>query len=430
VAQRSIREHYAKSLLFYHLQKYLDNFDNNYKGIKVNPENIDKIKDPKFLEGYVAKPDELFGKRGKNGLIFINKDFKEIKKWIKQKMSQETKVIRSTDDKGITGTLQTFLIEPFFPHNFELYIAFKTEREYDTLFFSLEGGIEIEENWDKVHSFPIPFQLEIIDIDHKVKTSLQKHLSAYAPKIALKIIDFIEATYKVFKQLNFAYLEINPLAINNSEFQILDLVARLDDTAHYKSSSDWSAVQEPEFPYPFGSSSTDTEEKIRLLDSKTGASLKLTILNSQGRIWILTSGGGGSVIMTDTVGDLGFEKELANYGEYSGNPTTDETMTYADLVLKEMLKSKAKDKVLIVAGGIANFTDVKKTFTGIVMAIRENHEEIKKQKVKIFVRRGGPNDKAGLKYILEEVIKLGIYIETYDAKTYLTEIIKIALNKS
>lgn len=60
------------------------------------------------------------------------------------------------------------------------------------------------------------------------------------------------------------------------------------------------------------------EAYIADLDSKSGASLKLTILNKNGRIWTMVAGGGASVIYSDTICDLGGAKELANYGEYSG----------------------------------------------------------------------------------------------------------------
>jgi ATP citrate (pro-S)-lyase len=60
------------------------------------------------------------------------------------------------------------------------------------------------------------------------------------------------------------------------------------------------------------------EAYIGELDGKTGASLKLTILNAEGRVWTMVAGGGASVIYADTLADLGAGKELANYGEYSG----------------------------------------------------------------------------------------------------------------
>ena len=38
------------------------------------------------------------------------------------------------------------------------------------------------------------------------------------------------------------------------------------------------------------------EAYIADLDSKSGASLKLTILNKKGRVWTMVAGGGASVI--------------------------------------------------------------------------------------------------------------------------------------
>ena len=39
----------------------------------------------------------------------------------------------------------------------------------------------------------------------------------------------------------------------------------------------------------------------------------------------MVAGGGASVVYADTIADLGFGSELANYGEYSGAPTLGET---------------------------------------------------------------------------------------------------------
>jgi ATP-citrate lyase beta-subunit len=61
-----------------------------------------------------------------------------------------------------------------------------------------------------------------------------------------------------------------------------------------------------------------------------------------------------------------------------------------------MLKSKAKRKALVIAGGVANFTDVQKTFAGIIDALSEFAPKLREQRIKVFVRRGGPNEKTGL----------------------------------
>jgi ATP citrate (pro-S)-lyase len=52
------------------------------------------------------------------------------------------------------------------------------------------------------------------------------------------------------------------------------------------------------------------------LDEATGASLKFTVLNPKGRVWLMVAGGGASVIYTDTVADLG-------YAQVGGAPGTE-----------------------------------------------------------------------------------------------------------
>jgi len=52
-------------------------------------------------------------------------------------------------------------------------------------------------------------------------------------------------------------------------------------------------------------------------------------------------------------------------GEYSGAPNEQQTYDYARTILSLMTRVKdPRGKVLIVGGGIANFTDVAATFKG------------------------------------------------------------------
>ena len=106
------------------------------------------------------------------------------------------------------------------------------------------------------------------------------------------------------------------------------------------------------------------EAYIADLDAKSGASLKLTVLNPNGRIWTMVAGGGASVIYSDTICDMGGAKELANYGEYSGAPNESQTFEYAKTILGLMTKGSVfqDGKILIIGGGIANFTNVAATF--------------------------------------------------------------------
>lgn len=51
---------------------------------------------------------------------------------------------------GCIGPITTFIVEPFIPHNEEFYLNVVSDRLGYSISFSECGGIEIEENWDKV----------------------------------------------------------------------------------------------------------------------------------------------------------------------------------------------------------------------------------------------------------------------------------------
>lgn len=54
----------------------------------------------------------------------------------------------------------------------------------------------------------------------------------------------------------------------------------------------------------------------------------------------MVAGGGASVIYSDTICDLGGASELANYGEYSGAPSEQQTYEYAKTILSLMTQEK------------------------------------------------------------------------------------------
>jgi ATP citrate (pro-S)-lyase len=69
----------------------------------------------------------------------------------------------------------------------------------------------------------------------------------------------------------------------------------------------------------------------------------------------------------DTMADYGWGHERANYGEYSGAPSAEETFVYAKTLLSLTMRYKHPEgKLLIIGGGIANFTDVAVTFAGLM----------------------------------------------------------------
>jgi ATP citrate (pro-S)-lyase len=257
-------------------------------------------------------------------------------------------------------------------------------------------------------------------------TEIEKKLLGKVPSIKKKLIaGFIEGMYKFYADLNYAYLEINPFVVTKNKIYPLDLAAKLDDTGEFISGAKWGPIT---FPSPFGRLLSKEEAYIKELDSKTGASLKLTVLNPEGRVWTMVAGGGASVIYADTITDLGFMNEMANYGEYSGDPNEEFTYLYAKTILDLMTRKKnPKGKYLLIGGGIANFTDVANTFKGIVRALKEYKEKLKENKVKIYVRRGGPNYQEGLRIMRELGSEMGVPIEVFGPETHMTKIVTMAL---
>lgn len=444
MAQKAIREFDAKSILAKHWDKYFPNFTYAYETVMVQngTELTNAAKEKTWLskKTLVAKPDMLFGKRGKNGLVLF-RDSKpgdvslaKASSWIDEKSSSKQSVYFSFEGDTPHGEakvdmLTHFIVEPFTPHSQEeeYYISATCVGDNDVLYMSAEGGMEVEENWDKVIEVAFPITATEEEIAEKIKKSIPNDVAA---KDKDAFAEFAIGFFKAYRELNFAYLEINPFVLQGKKVELLDMVAKLDDTAGFMMRDEWGSV---DFPTSFGMEEKSPEVlAIEDADSKSGASLKLTILKPEARVWTMVAGGGASVVYADTIADLAGIEDLANYGEYSGGPTTSETKFYAETILDLMTRSKdakGRDKVLIIGGAIANFTDVAKTFTGIIQAFDNYADKMKEVGIKIYVRRGGPNYEKGLKDIKEAADRLGLYIEVYGPETHVTDIVRMALTK-
>jgi len=421
MAQKAIREADGKQMIARLLKEYTNGkytIENTF--ISIGPDtDLKKLPTQyKWLakQKLVIKPDQLIKRRGKSKLLLLNASWKEAEQWIKARMNKPVTV------GTITGILDHFIVEPFVPHeqSDEYYLAILSERDGDQILFHHEGGINVGDIDSKAVRMKIPIGTI------PTSTEIEKQLLKNAPQERRKLIaGFIEGMFKFYADLNYTYLEINPFVVTQNKIVPLDLAAKLDDTAEFVSGKKWGGI---EFPSPFGRMLTKEEAYIKELDSKTGASLKLTVLNPEGRIWTMVAGGGASVIYADTITDLGYMSEMANYGEYSGDPNEEFTYLYARTILDLMTRKKhPKGKFLLIGGGIANFTDVANTFKGIVRALREYKQKLQDTNVKIYVRRGGPNYKEGLRVMRELGNELGVPIEVFGPETHMTKIVSMAL---
>lgn len=328
----------------------------------------------------------------------------------------------------------------------------------------------------KAEKILIPVDLSEYPSNEEIASTLLKKVPKGVHNV---LVDFITRLYAVYVDCQFTYLEINPLVVipnsagTSAEVHFLDLAAKLDQTAEFECGVKWAVARSPaalgiptakidskvsidagppmEFPAPFGREMSKEEQYIAELDAKTGASLKLTVLNSKGRVWTLVAGGGASVVYADAIASAGFADELANYGEYSGAPTETQTFHYARTVLDLMLRAPTHPdgKVLFIGGGIANFTNVSyqtaaifprgctemahrkpqvaSTFKGVIRALREYAPTLIEHKVQIWVRRAGPNYQEGLKNIkaVGEELKLNMHV--YGPDMHVSGIVPLAL---
>lgn len=85
-------------------------------------------KDAKF----VAKPDQLIKRRGKSGLLALNKTWPQAREWIEARAGKTQQV------EHVQGVLRQFLVEPFVPHpeGTEYYICINSGRDVSPSYIS------------------------------------------------------------------------------------------------------------------------------------------------------------------------------------------------------------------------------------------------------------------------------------------------------
>lgn len=351
----------------------------------------------------VVKAHEALGSRFKLGLVKIDLDIDGVKKASKEILGREVKGLK----------ISQVIIAEMIEHKEEYYLAVQSNREGAEILMAKFGGIDVEENWEKV-------KRSFVEVGEK-PTSGQladcAKSAGFSGGLAGKIADFAKKLYDCYDNEDGNYIEINPLILDakTDELVALDAVTLLDQDARFRH-ADWNFS----FASEFGRSYTASEETIMEIDRQVKGSLKLIEIPG-GTTALLPAGGGASVFYSDAVVSLG--GTLANYTEYSGDPPA-----WAVEALTDKVCSLPGIKNIIVGGAIANFTDVKVTFAGIINGFRKAKKLGKLNGVKIWVRRGGPNEAAGLE-AMRELASEGFDIEVFDRYTPLTDIVNKALDK-
>lgn len=360
MARVAITEYAAKKLIFGDL----------YQGVSISQLG----EKPAIPAGdYIVKVDTGVKKRGKQGLIRVPVAAGE--------------VIKAATELFTLG-YDRCLAEPLIPHETtaEHYLSVSLERDGVVVLQSDKGGVDVE---DAAAS----------DINHYTfsrETALADFTAAIVADVPLP--HFLEQ----MQCYNFSFLEINPYILEQNGFIALDMAVEIDSAKESKLPT-WAQghVLHKKAVSP-------QEAAVLEQDARTKAALNLHTLNPNGSILTLLSGGGASLVALDSLVTAGLAEQVINYSEYSGAPTREETQVYVSTLLEVLFSSRAKNKVILVAGGVANFTDVMATFQGIVDAFTTNLAELKKQQVYVCVRRGGPNQEAGLAHLRDFLDKNAI----------------------
>ncbi len=128
MSAKAIREYYGKQLIAKWLPEYSGGkhaVEN--KQVLITPDVLDPTKGSSFetiaqdnpwllTDKLVVKPDQLIKRRGKAGLLAVNKSWEEVQAWILERMQREVQV------ELVKGVLSHFIVEAFVPH--------KQEEEY------------------------------------------------------------------------------------------------------------------------------------------------------------------------------------------------------------------------------------------------------------------------------------------------------------
>ncbi|MDC4205608.1 MAG: hypothetical protein MPW14_23130 [Candidatus Manganitrophus sp.] len=349
----------------------------------------------------VVKAHEAIGSRMKLGLVKVGLELDAARKASSEMLG-----------KDLNGmTISQVIISEMIQHKEEFYLAVKSVREGAELLLASVGGIEVESNWEKVKRIAIPLGT---DPTRDQLMNLAKE-AGFKGDLAGKVADFALKLYQCYDQEDGTYIEINPLVTRESDGELvaLDAVTMVDADARFRH-PDWNFTFASEFGRPY----TNDERAIMEIDSRIKGSVKFIEIPG-GDTALLPAGGGASVYYSDAVLALG--GKIANYAEYSGDPPD-----WAVEALTEKVCSLKGIKRIIVGGAIANFTNVKKTFAGIINGFRKAKAEGKLEGVEIWVRRGGPFEKEGLA-AMKALEAEGFNIHVYDRYTPLTDIIDYAI---
>ncbi len=331
------------------------------------------------LEGdVVLKALVPVGKRGKAGAIKFPVDREEACSQAEKIFAMEVREF----------PVEKILVEEKVAINEEYYIsaAYDKKAQLPVVVASTAGGIEVE-SMSRQH----PDQIKKYHVDPFIGLPDYKARELWAELgisggLLRKLGQLTSRVYHVFDKYDCTTLEINPLVVDEEEELLpADCVMATDDLAIFRQPEleEFVQVGSERLWRPL----TELEKEIvevNEADPYRGTARYIEV--EGGEIGFMCGGGGGSLVMFDSLMRLG--ERPANYTEFGGNPSADKVYGLARGII-----SKPGVRGLLVCCNITNNTQVDKVAEGVVRALKELDKD--PQEFPIVVRYAGVNDERG-----------------------------------
>jgi succinyl-CoA synthetase beta subunit/citryl-CoA synthetase large subunit len=304
----------------------------------------------------VLKAQVLTGGRQKGGGVVIVSEPDQI-----------ADAVQSLFQKQIHGFPVTKILwEEFIEVEREFFLAaiYDSSRKRPSVFFSPEGGVEVELLTEKGPGRLFRKDFDILQgFSEYHARELVAEAGLQGPEL-LKISDILYRMVSLFLDLDTTILEINPLArTKGSSYIALDCHMDIDDDALYRHKE-----LETQFGIPKREGGAwqakELEKQAAAIDNLDHRGVAGRVIEFEGNLALLIGGGGASLAAFDAIRRHGGRP--ANYCEIGGNPTV---LKVKELT-KLLLSKPGVEKIAVIMNVVSN-TRVDLVARGVIKGVLE-----------------------------------------------------------
>ncbi len=358
------------------------------------------------VQDVVVKAQVLSGKRGKGGGIKFCSSAEELQKACEEIFDMN---LRGQYVAAVRIEEKLAIAEEHY-----LSITYDTNKKQPVLIYSREGGMDIEDvPEEKIVKQLLDIRKENFEDFIQRPSIAEGELGVLAVDGGDKgLLNIQSNLWQIFLKEDTRIVEINPLVkTSQGEWFAADAKIAIDDDAFFRH-KEWETLEPRTM---LGRLPTEREIEAKKIDEGEayyrGTAGKY--IEMEGDIALILNGGGASIANMDAIIAEGLKP--ANYTEYSGNPPREKVQALAKVVL-----SKPGIRGLWMCGVVANFTNMKETFLGIIDVLDEL-----KPTYPIVVRRDGPESAEAIALVEECAKRNNLNLKIFNKDMGMSESAKI-----